>query len=161
MLVGSTKTLRRYRNPTVKQKLQERAQYQESLQAEAERAYLAFLAEVAEEHYGILRDAVNKLAIADCVLSLAVVAAQEGYVKPEFVDEDVLEIEEGRHPMVEAIRPDPFVPNTVKMGGGSPRSKVITGAFHRICLQVRGIETYRRSEYGRKVIVCANDRAHR
>ena len=29
--------------------------------------------------------------------------------------------------MVEALRSDPFVPNTIKMGGGCPRSKIITG----------------------------------
>lgn len=70
---------------------------------------------------------MNKLAVADCLLSLARVALQEGYVKPEFVEDDLLELVEGRHPMVEALRSDPFVPNTVTMGGGQPRSKIITG----------------------------------
>lgn len=70
---------------------------------------------------------MNKLAIADCLLSLAHVALRENYVKPEFVDEDVLEIQEGRHPMVEELRSDPYIPNSVRMGDGSPRSKIITG----------------------------------
>ena len=70
---------------------------------------------------------MNKLAVADCLLSLARVALQEGYVKPEFVEDDVLQLAEGRHPMVETLKSDPFVPNTVMMGGGRPRSKVITG----------------------------------
>jgi DNA mismatch repair protein MSH3 len=74
-----------------------------------------------------MRNAVNKLAIADCLLSFALVALQDDYVKPEFTGDDALEIEEGRHPMVEVIRTDPFVPNTVQMGNGHPRSKVITG----------------------------------
>lgn len=53
---------------------------------------------------------------------------QEGYVRPIFCDdEDILEIVNGRHPMVEALRDDPFVPNSVCMGYGEPRSKVITG----------------------------------
>ncbi len=100
--------------------------------------YLSFLAAIVEQHYGLLRDAVNKLAVADCLFSLAQVAAQEGYCRPEFVaraegqdahggGEDVLEIVRGRHPMIEALRTDPFVPNGVKMGGGEARHKIITG----------------------------------
>lgn len=75
----------------------------------------------------MLRDAVNKVALADCLLSLALVALQENYVRPLFTDDDTLEIVDGRHPMVEALRSDPFVPNTIEMGGGKPRSKIITG----------------------------------
>ena len=63
-----------------------------------------------------MRDAVNKLATADCLLSLALVALQDNYVKPIFTEEDAIEIVDGRHPMVEALRTDPFVPNTVRMG---------------------------------------------
>ena len=74
-----------------------------------------------------MRDAVNKLAIADCLLSLALVALQENYVRPTFTEDDRLEIVNGRHPMVESLRSDPFVPNTILMGGGNPRNKIITG----------------------------------
>jgi DNA mismatch repair protein MSH3 len=74
-----------------------------------------------------MREAVNKVAIADCLLSFALVALQDNYVRPQFTDDDTLEIIEGRHPMVEALRSDPFVPNTVRMGGIEPRSKIITG----------------------------------
>lgn len=70
---------------------------------------------------------MNKLATSDCLLSLAHVALQDNYVRPEFTDDDVLEIEDGRHPMVEALRSDPFVPNSICMGGERPRNKIITG----------------------------------
>lgn len=33
----------------------------------------------------------------------------------------------GRHPMVEALRVDPFVPISCTLGGGEPRTKIITG----------------------------------
>lgn len=105
-------------------KLQQRAQLKEALEAEASRVLRLFLEEVSHKYYALLRDAVNKLAIADCLLSLALVAVQEGYVRPRFSDSDVLEIEEGRHPMVEKLRNDPFVPNTVQM---NLRHKIITG----------------------------------
>lgn len=99
----------------------------EALEASANKAYDSFLREISQKHYGLLRDAVNKLAVADCLLSLARVALQEGYVKPQFTNEDTLEIVDGRHPMVEALRSDPFVPNSIHMGNGYPRSKIITG----------------------------------
>ncbi|KAI0747682.1 muts domain V-domain-containing protein [Daedaleopsis nitida] len=133
-LLTSTKYFRRYHTPVVRAKLQERAQYKEALALESQKAFLSFLTEINEKHYTPLRDAVNKLAGADCLFSLAQVAAQEGYCRPEFVDrpegegeEDVLEIVRGRHPMIEALRTDPFVPNSVKMGEGAARHKIITG----------------------------------
>ncbi|KAG8217898.1 muts domain V-domain-containing protein [Butyriboletus roseoflavus] len=126
-LVSSTKYCRRYHTPEVKKLIQERARYKELLAAEANKAYSAFLSEIAQSHYSLLRDAINKLAIADCLLSLAHIALQDGYVRPELTDEDVLDIIDGRHPMVEALRSDPFVPNSLLMGDDSPRSIIITG----------------------------------
>jgi DNA mismatch repair protein MSH3 len=120
----STKYVRRVRSPKVMEKLEQRAQWKEALDRAANHAFQSFLADISERHYGVLRDAVNKLATADCLLSLALVAVQEGYVRPQFSDEDVMDIENGRHPMVEALRDDPFVPNTVRM---QPRHKIITG----------------------------------
>ena len=134
-LLSSTKQKRRYHTPEVRELLQKRAQHKEALAAEAHKAYLSFLTEIVDKYYALLRDAVNKLAVTDCLFSLAQVAAQEGYCRPEFVTraegegegEDVLEIVRGRHPMIEALRTDPFVPNGLKMGGGEARHKIITG----------------------------------
>ena len=74
-----------------------------------------------------MRDAVNKLATADCLLSLAQVALQANYVRPEFTDDNMIEIIDGRHPMVEALSSDPYVANSITMGDGEARSKIITG----------------------------------
>ena len=131
-LLSSTKQKRRYHTPEVRELLQKRAQHKEALVAEAHKAYLSFLTEIVDKYYALLRDAVNKLAVTDCLFSLAQVAAQGGYCRPEFVErkedcEDVLEIVKGRHPMIEAIRTDPFVPNSLTMGGSDSRHKIITG----------------------------------
>jgi len=75
----------------------------------------------------VLRDAVNKLAIADCLQSLAQVALQENYVRPEFTDSDCLEIIDGRHPMIEAYSDNPYVANSINMGGLGAKNKIITG----------------------------------
>ena len=39
----------------------------------------------------------------------------------------MIEIIDGRHPMVEALSSDPYVPNSITMGHGEARSKIITG----------------------------------
>jgi len=122
-----TKFLRRYHTPEVKKFIDELSRYKEALNAEANKAFASFLSSIALDHYSVMRDVVNKLAISDCLLSLAHVAHQQGYVRPEFIDEDTLEIMEGRHPMIETLRTDPFVPNTLYMGGDCPRSSIITG----------------------------------
>lgn len=125
--LSSTKYLRRYRTLEAKKLLQERARYQESLTAEADNAYRSFLTQIIQSYYPILRDAVNKLATADCICSLARVALQEGYVRPEYTEEDVLEIVDGRNPIVETLRSDPFVSNTVCLGAKMSRNAIITG----------------------------------
>jgi len=95
--------------------------------AESSKAFQSFISEIAQDFYALLRDAVNKLATADCLLSLAQVALQANYVQPEFTDDNVLEIIDGRHPMVETLSSDPYMPNSIKMGDGEAMSKVITG----------------------------------
>ncbi|KAF8309367.1 hypothetical protein DL93DRAFT_2100103 [Clavulina sp. PMI_390] len=67
-------------------------------------------------------------ALEHCLNSLALVASEVDYVKPTFVDDDITDIRGGRHPMVEKLRADPFVPNDIFLGGkGLPRHKIITG----------------------------------
>ncbi|KAJ7063163.1 muts domain V-domain-containing protein [Mycena amicta] len=111
--VSKTKNVQRYRSPVVAEKIKEKARWEESLAIESKRAFLVFLEEVAQ-HYAIMRQAVQQLAIIDCLFSLAHVALSgDNYVKPTFVDgADVLEIVDGRHPMIEVLRADPFVPNS-------------------------------------------------
>lgn len=58
---------------------------------------------------------VQNLAVLDCLLSLAAVASLPGYAKPEFVESGGIEIVAARHPMVEQILVDAFVPNDVQI----------------------------------------------
>lgn len=97
------------------------------LQREAHRAYTMFLKEITNDYYGVLRHAVNRLAIADCLFSLAQVALGADYSRPEFIDGDVLEIVDGRHPIIERLSSDPFVKNSLDLGFREPKSKIITG----------------------------------
>lgn len=67
------------------------------------------------------------LAYLDVLASLAEAAALNGYVRPEVVSEDVLEIYDGRHPVVEhTLNGERFVPNDVVFEPGE-RIRIITG----------------------------------
>jgi DNA mismatch repair protein MutS len=64
----------------------------------------------------------------DVLASLAEVAALNGYVRPEVVEEDVLEIHEGRHPVVEHTLSsgERFMPNDC-LFEGVERVRILTG----------------------------------
>lgn len=67
------------------------------------------------EKYEFFRDVVQNLGVLDCLLSLAAVASLPGYAKPEFVDTGGVEVVGARHPMVEQILVDSFVPNDIQL----------------------------------------------
>ncbi len=67
------------------------------------------------------------LAELDVLASLAEVAALGGYVLPEVVAEDILEIHEGRHPVVEhSLKGERFVTNDAIFEDGE-RIRILTG----------------------------------
>ena len=90
----------------------------------------------------LFRDVVAKVALRtapiqqtaaalgdlDAILSLADRALAAGYVRPVVDDSDVLEIADGRHPIIEQL-PDaePFVPNGTKLNGTTDQIMLITG----------------------------------
>ncbi len=65
-----------------------------------------------------IRTAADAAASADALLSLARAAAERGWARPEVDGSEALEIEDGRHPVVEALLPEgpsAFVPNDVRV----------------------------------------------
>jgi DNA mismatch repair protein MutS len=68
------------------------------------------------------------IAHLDVLAGLAEVSAMNGYLKPEVVTEDVIDIRGGRHPVVEHTlsRGDRFVPNDTNFEEGE-RLRIITG----------------------------------
>ncbi len=74
-----------------------------------------------------LLSTARSLAELDVLASLAEVAARRGYVRPEVLSEDVLEIQEGRHPVVEgSLSGERFVPNDLNFKDGE-RIHILTG----------------------------------
>jgi DNA mismatch repair protein MutS len=79
------------------------------------------------EDAGRLLKTAQVLAELDVFISLAEVAALNRYTRPMLVDEDVLEVTEGRHPVVEqTLRETRFVPNNLVLEAGE-RIRIITG----------------------------------
>ncbi len=75
-----------------------------------------------------LRKTAAVLAALDVLTALAELARQQGYCRPQLVDEPCLEIVDGRHPVLDVLAPaGTFVPNDVEMGGDRPVLLLITG----------------------------------
>ncbi|MGA7993201.1 MAG: DNA mismatch repair protein MutS, partial [Thermoanaerobaculia bacterium] len=72
--------------------------------------------------------AAARLGLLDALVSLARVARSAGWTRPRLVEEPVLDVEGGRHPVVEAMRPrEPFIPNDASLGGEGAHVIVLTG----------------------------------
>lgn len=78
------------------------------------------------EHAKVLLQSARALAELDVFAALAEVAKRNHYSRPEFTDEDGLELHDGRHPVVE-IATTRFVPNDLAIGIESGRVLIITG----------------------------------
>ena len=81
------------------------------------------------EHTEALQANAARLAAADCLASLAEVAARYGYVRPDVHEGRELVIEAGRHPVVERLLPpgEPFIPNGVRLDPENEQILIITG----------------------------------
>ena len=92
-----------------------------------ERIYKQLL-EVLSGNLENLKKISSALALLDCLVSLATVAKERRYVRPEMVDEgQPLSITDGRHPVVEAISKERFVPNDTLLDCENNRCAIITG----------------------------------
>lgn len=71
----------------------------------------------------------NQIARLDCLLALANVAKENNYIRPVIVDDDVLDIRQGRHPVIERQMPigEKYIANDVKLDTTSQQIIIITG----------------------------------
>jgi DNA mismatch repair protein MutS len=68
------------------------------------------------------------LARVDVLASLAELARQRNYCRPKIVEEPVLRIVDGRHPVLDVVEPEgTFVPNDAELGGDACTILLITG----------------------------------
>lgn len=74
------------------------------------------LCKAAADRLGELHEYAAVVGELDVLACFARRAVRYGYVKPEMVDEVVLDIEDGRHPVLDELLADQFVPNNVRLG---------------------------------------------
>ncbi|MCF6179919.1 MAG: DNA mismatch repair protein MutS [Geopsychrobacter sp.] len=80
------------------------------------------------EHGARIEQTADALAQLDALLSLADLAHDRQYVRPQIDDKDLLVIEGGRHPVVEQMSlQEPFVPNDVQLDLQENQLLIITG----------------------------------
>lgn len=75
----------------------------------------------------IIKKAASAVAELDVLQSLAVVAENENYCKPTVNKSDVINIRDGRHPVVEKLTENTFIPNDTLLDEKENRLAVITG----------------------------------
>lgn len=71
----------------------------------------------------------NQIARLDCLLSFANVARENNYIRPVIEDNDVLDIRQGRHPVIEKQLPigEKYIANDVMLDNASQQIIIITG----------------------------------
>ena len=99
---------------------------EEEAQRLQEQLYTELLG-ILEKNIPVLQQIASAIAMLDCVTSLAVVAKENKFVRPTIKEEGALVIEEGRHPVVERISKERFVPNDCLLDGDENRTMIITG----------------------------------
>ncbi len=74
-----------------------------------------------------LQATARALATLDALAALAETARRRRYTRPVMHDGDEIEIVQGRHPVIEAVSPQPFIPNDLYMNNSTDRLLIITG----------------------------------
>jgi DNA mismatch repair protein MutS len=91
------------------------------------RLYRELCERLASAHGAMLATA-RALAELDVLASLAETAVRNRYVRPELAEDGVIDITEGRHPVVELTQKDePFVPNDARLVPGEGEIVILTG----------------------------------
>jgi DNA mismatch repair protein MutS len=121
-LVGSE----RFLTPELKE-YEEKVLHAEERIGELEFKLFGELRETVARETPRLLSIASAVARLDVLACLAELAARRAYVRPEVDDGDVLEIREGRHPVVETMGLEPFIPNDTRLDCGEDQILVITG----------------------------------
>lgn len=87
------------------------------------------LVESLIDYIPIIQINANVIATADCLLSFTKAAQENKYIRPEINETDVIDIKNGRHPVIEKQLPpdEPYIANDVYLDNDSQQIIVITG----------------------------------
>lgn len=81
------------------------------------------------EFIPLIQTDANQIARLDCLLSFANVARENNYVRPVIEDSEVIDIRQGRHPVIEKQLPpgEKYIANDVMLDSGKQQIIIITG----------------------------------
>ena len=121
------KNAERYITPELKE-YEEKVLSADDKAKELEYEIFCELRDFVQQHARRLQATSRVLAQVDTLLSLAELARRQAYCKPEIVEAATLEIEDGRHPVLDVIEPEgTFVPNDIHVGNEQGTVILITG----------------------------------
>ena len=109
------KNAERYITPELKT-FEEKVMSAEGRAFDRERELFEELLAMIAGHTNELAEYAGTVASLDCLCGLSEVAAAGGWCRPEICDEPTLEIEGGRHPVLDRLLKDDFVPNDTHLG---------------------------------------------
>ena len=101
---------------------------EEKIVALEEKIFSELIAEIAK-YVQMIQNNANQIAKIDCLLSFAKSASLNKYVCPTMEDSDVIDIKEGRHPVIEKQLPSdaPYIANNVYLDRETQQIVIITG----------------------------------
>ena len=87
------------------------------------------LIEELQAYISMLQQNAHAIGTLDCLLNFAILARQHKYSKPNFNDQEIIKIENGRHPVIEQqLNPDdPYISNSVELNKTDQQMIMITG----------------------------------
>ncbi|XP_035385429.1 DNA mismatch repair protein Msh3 isoform X2 [Electrophorus electricus] len=127
--INSTKVVGRYHSPFIAERHRQLMRLREQLVIDCGGEWINFL-QLFGEHYYTLRKAVGHLATMDCLFSLAQVAKENNYCRPEVLEQQsCILIQDGRHPVINMLMgdQDQYVPNDTQLQVDGKRAMIITG----------------------------------
>jgi len=100
-----------------------------------------------------LKQTADVLAEVDVLAALATLAVNQGYCRPELTEDPILNIREGRHPVLDKLMPSgSFVPNDVKLGVPSAELQGLSGDEPQVP-NTRNTELRTRNSHGRVQLI--------
>lgn len=82
-----------------------------------------------EDYISAIQLNASLIAKLDCLLSFAVISEENKYTRPEINDSDIIDIKDGRHPVIEQMLPidESYISNDVYLDNDQQQIIVITG----------------------------------
>lgn len=115
----------RYITPALKEKEEQILGAEEKINDLEYSLFMEIIDRISKEIEDV-QDIANKLAVLDVLVSLSATAVQYNYCRPRMGRDYAIDIKEGRHPVIEILQLEPYVPNDCRMSRDE-RLLILTG----------------------------------